>query len=92
MLEGLLLLQFTMESFLAYCKSPGGKTEFQDFKKKTPKPEDWFILEALLTSLKPFKVATTLLSGETYCTWALLFPVFRLVKKNVGRMNIFDDV
>ncbi len=92
MLERLLLLQPAIQSFLAYCKSPGGKIEFQDFKKKTPKTEDWYILEALLTLLKPFKVATTLLSGEKYCTLALLFPVLRLIKKNVGMMNIFDEV
>ncbi|MCP4264291.1 MAG: hypothetical protein GY777_01715, partial [Candidatus Brocadiaceae bacterium] len=65
-LERLLLLQPAIQSFLAYCKSPGRKLEFKDFKKKAPKPEDWFILKALLTLLKPFKVATTLLSGEKY--------------------------
>ncbi len=59
MLERLLLLQPAIQSFLAYCKSPGGKIQFQDFKKKTPKPEDWFILEALLTLLKLFQVVTT---------------------------------
>ncbi len=44
MLKCLSLLQPAIQSFLAYCKSPGGKMEFQDFKKKAPKPEDWFIL------------------------------------------------
>ncbi len=92
MLERLLLFQPVIQSFLAYCKSTGGKLEFKDFKKKTPKPEDWFISEALLTLLKPCKVATTHLSGEKYCTLALLFPMLRSIKKNVGRMKIFHEV
>lgn len=92
MLERMQLLQPAIRSFLDYCKSPVGEEEFPDFKKIQPNVEDWFVMEALLKLIKPFKVAMLLLSSEKYSTLAFVFPVLSLIKTNLVSSTIFNEI
>jgi hypothetical protein len=92
MLERLVRLRAPIESFLAYTSTPEGRKEFDDFKKRKPTGQDWFVIEALLPLLKPFEVATAILSREKYCTIAHAFPVLHLIKRKVSDPTVFDAV
>lgn len=83
---------YPIESFLAYTSTPEGRKEFADFKKGKPTDQDWFVIEALLPLLKPFELATAILSGEKYCTIAHAIPVLQLIKRKVSNPTVFDEV
>lgn len=79
MLQKFVQLENLMEQFLAFMFTSQSKQGFYSRTHPDVEGAEWPILIALCDLLKPFKAVTTTLSGYSYPTFALPFPLLRRI-------------
>ena len=96
MLKRALDLKESLNEFLTFYKTPGGRKEFNYAKTELDKIEDkeWATIHGICHLLGSFDTATELLSGENYSTFVAAFPVLRKLKEKIKNdsMFTFDNV
>ncbi|EGZ09375.1 hypothetical protein PHYSODRAFT_564085 [Phytophthora sojae] len=91
MLARLIELQAPLDDFFSRLERPEFKEEFRDLSRdKLPKPREWFAIRCLVAVLDPIAAVTKVLSGDSYPTLTLAFPMLRRIKAVLGDSDIFS--
>lgn len=93
MCETFVNLKAAFYYYYSFIEGPDGKDYRADaVMKNKPDQEDFCFADGMILLLRPFLVATELLSGETYPTLMMTLPVLRDMKKKLSERNVTQTV
>lgn len=83
MIQRLLQLRPSIQSFMEFILTAKVKEEFSDASIVRTTGEMWFSIQCLDKLLVVFELVTKTLSGGTYPTATLIYPCIRLLEKRL---------